>query len=47
MRVYQDSHIYDAIDVENMPHARIFYGFSGPTGRPGGFEIWAKAQEPR
>ena len=32
----------DAINVENMPQVNIFFGFSGPTGRPGGFDVWAR-----
>ena len=31
-----------AINVEDMPQFNIFFGFSGPTGRPGGFDVWAR-----
>ena len=32
----------DAIDVEGLPQVNIFFGFSGPAGRPDGFDVWAR-----
>ena len=41
-KIYQEGVKLDSIDVMGMPCARIFFGFSGPAGRPEGFEVWAK-----
>ena len=39
---YRNGLALDSVRVDSKPVVRIFYGFSGPPGLPGGFDTWAR-----